>query len=157
MAEDRWPTGGPVTISGVLLLIPSDPHAPRRADEHFAPEASAAVELGLEVAFIDHDALCAGVAEAAVRRVSFEGEALYRGWMVRPEEYSALAGALAVRQVGLMSPTRAAPCPRITPPRPTTTVPASRRQQPDGSTVRKCVGGPSTPSRRRSPGAPDAT
>ncbi|MEV0903013.1 hypothetical protein AB0I88_40170, partial [Actinoplanes sp. NPDC049802] len=42
---------------GVMLLLPADVLRPRRPDEHFAGEARAAREAGIEVALIDHDAL----------------------------------------------------------------------------------------------------
>jgi hypothetical protein len=37
----------------VLLLVTADPLHPRRADEHFAPEAAAARDAGHDVALID--------------------------------------------------------------------------------------------------------
>ena len=44
-------------LAGVLLPVPADPLSPRRADEHFAAEATAARADGIAVALIDHDAL----------------------------------------------------------------------------------------------------
>jgi hypothetical protein len=82
----------------VLLLVPSDPLTPRRADEHFAAEADAARDLGVEVALVDHDALCRpGEAGAAVRRVPPADDAVYRGWMLSSSRYAAFAEALAAR------------------------------------------------------------
>lgn len=63
----------------MLLLLPRDPLAPRRVDEHFAPEAAAARELGVPAV----------------------GDAVHRGWMLRSEEYAARAGELAARDVVL--------------------------------------------------------
>ena len=37
----------------MILLVPSDPIHPRRPDEHFAEEASAARTLGFEVALVE--------------------------------------------------------------------------------------------------------
>jgi hypothetical protein len=37
----------------MMLLVPADVLRPRRADEHFAPEAVAARTAGLEVALVD--------------------------------------------------------------------------------------------------------
>ena len=70
----------------MLLLVPADPLRPRRPDEHFAAEAAAAKDAGLDVALIDHDALAGpGGAERAVARVpNAGGTAIYRGWMLRP-------------------------------------------------------------------------
>lgn len=87
----------------MLLLVPSDVLHPRRPDEHFAPEAAAARDLGLRVALVDHDALTRpGDARQAVARVPAGSEvAFYRGWMLRSEQYAAFAGALAERDVVL--------------------------------------------------------
>src|ERR1700759_2572000 len=84
-----------------MLLVPVDPLRARRADEHFAAEA-----VGVAVALVDHDALTepdgAGGATRAVRRVpEGGGAAVYRGWMVRSEQYAAFASALAGRGVML--------------------------------------------------------
>jgi hypothetical protein len=82
----------------MLLLVPSDPLSPRRPDEHFRPEAQAARAAGVEVALVDHDALTRpGEAAAAVRRVPAADDAVYRGWMLRGEQYDAFAAALAAR------------------------------------------------------------
>jgi len=40
-----------------MLLVPRDTLHPRSPDPHFAEEAAAARELGIEVALVDHDAL----------------------------------------------------------------------------------------------------
>jgi hypothetical protein len=87
-----------------MLLVPSDVLRPRLPDEHFAAEAAAACEAGLDVALIDHDALVhAADAEQAIARVRGGGEAVYRGWMMRGERYAALAEALARRDVRLVT------------------------------------------------------
>ncbi len=87
----------------VILLVPAHVFRPRQPDEHFAAEAAAAAEAGVEVALVDHDALSEpGGAEAAIARVpSHSGEAVYRGWMLRSSQYSAFAQALADREVNL--------------------------------------------------------
>jgi hypothetical protein len=87
----------------VILLVPADVFRPRQPDEHFAAEAAAATEAGIEVAVVDHDALGErGGAEAAVVRVpSHSGEAVYRGWMLRSSQYTAFAQALTDRGVRL--------------------------------------------------------
>jgi hypothetical protein len=88
-------------MGAVILLVPADVLRPRRVDEHFAAEVDAARAAGVEVALVDHDALAAGDAERAVARVSGDGVALYRGWMLRSEQYAAFAHALAQRGVTL--------------------------------------------------------
>jgi hypothetical protein len=87
-------------------LVPGDPLRARRADEHFAAEAEAAKDAGMTVALVDHDALTepewAGGTTRAVSRVPADGgQAVYRGWMLRSEQYAAFAGALAGRGVTL--------------------------------------------------------
>ena len=84
------------------------PLAPRRPDEQFAAEAAAARELGVTVAVVDDDAARQGDPAAAVQRVPQNGGmAVYRGWMLRSEEYRLLADALAARSVTLRTSNRA--------------------------------------------------
>ena len=86
----------------VMLLLPVDVMYPRRPDEHFAPEAAAARDAGIEVALVDHDALTQpGGADRAVARVTGPGTSVYRGWMLRSEQYAEFAAALARRDVTL--------------------------------------------------------
>lgn len=83
-----------------MLLVPSDPLRPRRLAAHFAAEANAARESGIEVALVDHDALTTqDGASQAVRRVPASEDAVYRGWMLPSEQYAAFAEALAQRGV----------------------------------------------------------
>lgn len=102
----------------VLLLMPGDPMDLRRVDPHFEAEAEAARQAGHQVAIVDHDALtssgCAAAAVSGVNRcvkaVSNRGfrsnedeswqteedsQAVYRGWMLRSEQYRDFAAALA--------------------------------------------------------------
>ncbi|MFI5844271.1 ATP-grasp domain-containing protein [Catenuloplanes sp. NPDC051500] len=86
----------------MLLIVPADPMRPRRADEHFAAEAAAAREAGVEVAVIDHDALAGGGdPDQAVARVPASTDAVYRGWMLPAAGYGAMAAALGRREVSL--------------------------------------------------------
>ncbi|MGI5176346.1 ATP-grasp domain-containing protein [Dactylosporangium sp. CA-152071] len=86
-----------------MVLVPADPLRPRRPDGHFAPEAGAAREAGLDVAVVDHDALSTpdGARRAVARVEAGERQAVYRGWMLRSEQYAAFAGALRDRGVTL--------------------------------------------------------
>ena len=89
-----------------MLIVPSDPLNPRRVDAHFAPEAVAARDLGVPFALVDHDALAvSGDPVQAVARVPAAEagtvEAVYRGWMLRTEQYAALDVALRARGVVL--------------------------------------------------------
>jgi hypothetical protein len=83
----------------MLLLVPSDPLRPRRADEHFAAEAMAARDAGVTVVLINHDALAdPGEAGRVVVRIPDSGgTAVYRGWMLHASQYAVLARALAAR------------------------------------------------------------
>ncbi|MBB2940638.1 hypothetical protein FB565_000342 [Actinoplanes lutulentus] len=83
----------------MLLLVPADVLRPRRPDEHFIAEVEAARDAGLDVAVIDHDAVTRGDAAAAVTRVPAGSDAVYRGWMLRSEQYVAMVQALAARDV----------------------------------------------------------
>lgn len=92
----------------MLLLVPHDPLANRKVDEHFAPEAAAAREFGADVVLVDHDALREpSAASAAFGRVDATGDAVYRGWMLRSEEYAALAAAASRRGIRLRTDTSA--------------------------------------------------
>jgi len=87
-----------------VILLPSDPLAPRRPDPHYVWEAQQVRELGGEYALLDHDALLAGDASAAVRRVpTGQGPLWYRGWMVPVPAYAALAAALSARDCTLLT------------------------------------------------------
>lgn len=82
--------------------MPSDVLRPRRPDGHFAAEAAAARELGIEVGLVDHDALARGAYSDGVARVAGEHpDAVYRGWMLDTVHYAGFAAALAGRGVVL--------------------------------------------------------
>ncbi len=81
----------------MLLLVPSDPLNPRRVDEHFSDEASAARAFGADVSVVNLEALSSGDAAAAVRTVQAANHAVYRGWMMTACEYEQLAAALQRR------------------------------------------------------------
>ncbi len=100
MSEQSRP-GEPVAI-----IFCSDPLNPRAPDPVFAREAEALVALGLEYFLIDHDAIDRHHdAAAAVRRVRPEVpvEAVYRGWMLRAEDYELLHAALATKGIRLVN------------------------------------------------------
>jgi hypothetical protein len=77
-----------------VLLFPSDPLNPRRADPQFVEEYVAARELDRATALIDHDLAAGGDPAGAVSKVPAADGAVYRGWMLRAEEYAAVAVAL---------------------------------------------------------------
>jgi len=94
----------------------ADPLDGRRVDPLYADEAAAISRLGLGYDLLDVDALVNdGDAERAVRRVraaadareareaSEADEAVYRGWMLRLEQYDQLWRALIRRGVRLVN------------------------------------------------------
>ncbi|MGW2251568.1 ATP-grasp domain-containing protein [Kitasatospora sp. NPDC001660] len=86
------------------IIFPADPLNPRRPDPHFAWEARLLGELGGEHHLVDHDALLAGQAEEAVRRVPKDsGPLWYRGWMMPSPDYAAFATAVAARGGDLLT------------------------------------------------------
>ncbi|MFD7975565.1 ATP-grasp domain-containing protein [Streptomyces sp. NPDC059071] len=90
-----------------MLVLPSDPLRPRRPDPHYAGEARQAEDLGGGYAVVDHDALLAGDAREAVRRVPAGPEPLwYRGWMLPRTAYAAMEAALAERGRTLLTSSR---------------------------------------------------
>ena len=82
----------------MLTLFPSEPFQIKRVDPDYARERDAARDAGLGIGLIDLEALIAGDAHAAVARVA-DGDGsqacIYRGWMVTPERYAALAASLS--------------------------------------------------------------
>ncbi|MFD5465840.1 ATP-grasp domain-containing protein [Kitasatospora sp. NPDC127059] len=86
------------------IIFPADPLNPRRPDPHFTWEARLLRELGGEHHLVDHDALLAGHAEEAVRRVPRGGGPLwYRGWMLPSSRYAEFAAALTARGGNLLT------------------------------------------------------
>ncbi|MFB6893729.1 ATP-grasp domain-containing protein [Kitasatospora sp. NPDC056327] len=80
------------------FLLPYHPLDPRRIDPQFAWEARLLRDLGGEHHLVDHDALLAGDARAAVDRVPpGRGPFWYRGWMLPSARYADFASALAER------------------------------------------------------------
>lgn len=82
-------------INAVMFCL--SPGIKPRVEEVYAAEAEAARAAGLAVVLMDHDAACAGRFEAALRRLpAAEAPArlLYRGWMLRVEQYAGLVAAL---------------------------------------------------------------
>lgn len=76
----------------------------------FSEEYTAAKAAGLHVALIDFEALIQGAPDRAVRRLEHaehEISATYRGWMMRPDIYSAFHKAAAVRGYQLVNSPRA--------------------------------------------------
>ncbi len=87
------------------LILPADPLSPRRVDEAFDSEASAARACGWELGRVNHEALVRGDADflVDVPRRDVSGTAVYRGWMLRPGQYRRLYEALQARGLALVN------------------------------------------------------
>ncbi len=89
------------------LVYCSDPLNPRQPDDAYRAEAEAAERLGVPFSLVDHDALTHdGDPARAVRRVPQQSEpglGLYRGWMLTPDQYRLMYGALDARGVRLLN------------------------------------------------------
>jgi len=94
-------SGSSVTVH---LLFPTHPLASTAVDPDFAEEAAAASAADLSWSLVSFEALVhEGAPERAVRRVpEGVGPCLYRGWMLKPAAYGALADALAARGAPMM-------------------------------------------------------
>lgn len=89
-----------------FLIFCADPLDPRSVEADFAAEVEPARAAGFAVVRLDHDELDRrNDAEAALRKARFdaEGPAVYRGWMLGADAYSALFDALRRRGIGLVT------------------------------------------------------
>jgi hypothetical protein len=85
-----------------LILLPCEPFNPRAIDPDFQSERDAARAVGLDTALIDHSRVLEGAAAAAVARTpEGAGTAVYRGWMLKPNQYEAMHAALLSRGIAL--------------------------------------------------------
>ena len=87
------------------IVVCSDPLDISQVDPSYADEAAAATDAGFEVSRVDYEAL---VDERnpgrAVRKVeSGDRVGIYRGWMLKPEQYRDLHEALAGKGIRLIN------------------------------------------------------
>jgi len=89
------------------LLFCSDPLNPRQPDEAYRAEVAAAERLRIPLILVDHDALAHDNDPVrAVRRVPPQPQpdlALYRGWMLTPDQYRLLYEALEAKGLRLLN------------------------------------------------------
>lgn len=82
----------------MFVLYPNDPRNAREPDADYADEARSALAAGFQIGVIDHDSLCCGEIERALR---FCGQhaapCVYRGWMMTARQYKAFHAALTQR------------------------------------------------------------
>ncbi|HEX8463055.1 MAG TPA: ATP-grasp domain-containing protein [Abditibacterium sp.] len=90
-----------------MIFFPADSLERSQVERDYAHEQRAAVAAGFETAIFDFDALTRGESiEVVLRRVRpREGvtEAIYRGWMLTPENYSRLYFGLKNRGFSLVN------------------------------------------------------
>jgi len=89
----------------MLIVFPAHPATPRQPDPAFEEEVTAARAAGFTVGFASLEIHFAG--EVGLRVPAGSGEALYRGWMLRVEDYARLEEALAARGYRLVNTTAA--------------------------------------------------
>jgi hypothetical protein len=107
---DRLRRESAVSRTTMLLLMCSDPFDDRRVDDDWAAERATARAHGHVIELVHWESVVTGEGARAVRRVtareSYE-RAIYRGWMLTPEQYRVLFEALRERGVELIgSPER---------------------------------------------------
>lgn len=89
------------------LIFCEDPLQPRQPDPLYGVEAAAAGELGIEYSLVSYEALVNdGDSQKAVQKVlrpDADVPGLYRGWMLKPEQYQQLYQALLGRGVRLIN------------------------------------------------------
>jgi hypothetical protein len=89
------------------IVFCSEPFAPAKVDSVYEAEAQAASRAGFEIELINFETLVDDRnAESAIRRVAKADSsqlAIYRGWMLKPEDYARLYQALLSRQLRLIN------------------------------------------------------
>lgn len=89
------------------IIYCSEPFAPGKGDPAYEAEADAARRAGFDVSLVSFEALVDDAdATTATRRVApanAPSPALYRGWMLRPDAYTALFEALQARGLTLVN------------------------------------------------------
>src|SRR6476469_4934319 len=88
------------------FIYPCDVFDRRKPDVPYEPEAEVAERLGIEWSVIDYEALVnsSDAARAVQRVAALKGEtAVYRGWMLRPEQYLMLYEALQAKGITLVN------------------------------------------------------
>jgi hypothetical protein len=96
--------GRAMSLGKPLILFPCEPFNPRQIDPDFEPERQAAKGALLDTALINHSRVVEGAATAAVGLTpEGGGDAVYRGWMLRPNQYEAMHAALLARGITLIN------------------------------------------------------
>lgn len=88
------------------ILFCNDDLDNRSVDQHFVKEHEAALVSGFAVSLIDFNAVRRRDEDDALRRLMASAHperAIYRGWMLTPDEYEFLYSALHRRNIGLVT------------------------------------------------------
>ena len=89
------------------VIFCEDPLRARRVDEVYQPEADAVAACGLNHSVVNYESLVnANDPAQAVKRVTSEEQpalGIYRGWMLRPNEYENLYKAMAEKGIRLIN------------------------------------------------------
>jgi hypothetical protein len=86
-----------------MVIFPSDPLNERRVDPEFANEWQWLQFSGVHRALVNHDELVSSLAASFRMLPTDGGTAVYRGWMVTPEQYAILHGDLANHGITLLT------------------------------------------------------
>lgn len=89
----------------MIAIFCNNPIKPQWPDDLFVEEYRFAAEH-FQTALMSHELLTAGRADAAISKVRAQDQmewAVYRGWMVTPEQYTALYEALLAKNIRLMN------------------------------------------------------
>jgi hypothetical protein len=91
-------------VKSPITILPKAPVEPSPSPPA-SPREAAAKDAGLDVALIDHDALVdlGGAQRAVAHAPNAGGTAVYRGWMLRADQYAALTSALEAKGVTLLT------------------------------------------------------
>src|SRR5688572_16866006 len=90
----------------MMIIFCADPLASKQIDSMYQPEADAVASLAIGYSLIDFEALVAGQFQQAVKRVPRQDEvqeAVFRGWMLKPDQYQGLYAALLERGIRLIN------------------------------------------------------
>lgn len=88
------------------VLFCSNPLNVKQVDVDYEQEYHTARSLGMQTSLIDIESLIAGNAQYAIRKVTASEErsvAIYRGWMLTPEQYRKLYEALNAKNITLLN------------------------------------------------------
>ena len=88
-------------------IFPGEPYQARQVDSAFTDEATAAASAGFSCASLDFEALLSEAnATRAVRSIPAQDAlttAIYRGWMLTPDQYHSLYEALLLKNLRLVN------------------------------------------------------